>query len=411
VARRRPHPLAAPPAAARGAVARPGRLGHGRPAPHAPRPRRAPGLPAGVGRPLAAAQDAIEAGLAAFPDGGRITAALLDAARSIEAAQAACPPEWTPQVAHRLARKAREIDAALFEAQGVVTRAAASPVRIAPGGVATVEVFVEAGVAVAVEAVTPGAVHAVGTSAADGPTAIRLAARPDAPPSNPYPPSFDPLGGSGEATVRLAMTLGGRTVSRLLDLEQPLLVGPQATLRLDPDAVLINLARPPGAVPIDMALDGMADWDALSVGAPEGWGLVRKDRELRLSPPPDLRPMRAVIRPRLSGGPAYRSIAIPSAPGGADLHRIAELPVLAVEARLPEGARVGYIGGGNDRVGTWLARMGLEVVELDPDRVTHGDLSGLTTLVAGIFAFGTRPDLRAAGRAPARLRRGGRASS
>jgi hypothetical protein len=40
--------------------------------------------------------------------------------------------------------------------------------------------------------------------------------------------------------------------------------------------------------------------------------------------------------------------------------------------------------------------------------VTHGDLSGLTTLVAGIFAFGTRPDLRAAaGRLRAFVEAGG----
>jgi hypothetical protein len=75
------------------------------------------------------------------------------------------------------------------------------------------------------------------------------------------------------------------------------------------------------------------------------------------------------------------------------------MPVLAVEARLPDGARVGYVGGGNDRVGAWLARLGLDVVELESERLARGDLSGLTTIVVGIFAFGTRPDLRtAAGR-------------
>jgi hypothetical protein len=71
------------------------------------------------------------------------------------------------------------------------------------------------------------------------------------------------------------------------------------------------------------------------------------------------------------------------------------LPILAVDARLPNATRIGYVGGGNDRVDAWLARLGLDVVELDPERLNRGDLSDLTTIVVGIFAFGTRPYLRA----------------
>ncbi|HEX2552578.1 MAG TPA: PIG-L family deacetylase [Microvirga sp.] len=368
------------------------------------------GLPADVGRTLAAAQAAIDAALAAFPDGRRITPALLDAARSIEAARAACPPGWAPRMAHRLARKAREIDAALFEAEGVVARACARPARIAPGEAADIEVFVEASTATAVafDAVTSGAVHAVGTSDTGGLAVIHLAAHCGAPPSSPYPPSFDPLGGRGEAVVRLRMRLDGREASRLLDLEQPLLVRPAASLRLDPDAVVINLARPRGDVRIEVAVDGAAGPDALSFEAPEGWGVAREPHGIRLVPPPDLQPGRTALRPMLAGQPAYRVMPVPSAPGGADLTQFSELPVLAVEARLPDGARVAYVGGGNDRVGTWLARMGFDVAELDPGRLAQGDLSAFTTIVAGIFAFGTRADLRAAaGRLRAFVEAGG----
>jgi hypothetical protein len=69
--------------------------------------------------------------------------------------------------------------------------------------------------------------------------------------------------------------------------------------------------------------------------------------------------------------------------------------VLAVDAALPEGAKVGYAGGGNDQVGIWLERLGLDTVELDAARLA-GDLGDLTTVVVGILAFGTRPDLAAA---------------
>ena len=56
---------------------------------------------------------------------------------------------------------------------------------------------------------------------------------------------------------------------------------------------------------------------------------------------------------------------------------------------------MGYVGGGADRVGLWLARMGLNVTELDAQAL-GGDLSSFTTIVVGIFAFGIRRDLAAA---------------
>lgn len=71
------------------------------------------------------------------------------------------------------------------------------------------------------------------------------------------------------------------------------------------------------------------------------------------------------------------------------------LKILSLDLKLPEGARVGYVGGGADRVGLWLLRMGLDVTELDA-RALAGDLSPFTTIVIGIFAFGIRRDLAAA---------------
>jgi hypothetical protein len=71
------------------------------------------------------------------------------------------------------------------------------------------------------------------------------------------------------------------------------------------------------------------------------------------------------------------------------------LDVLALDLALPEAARVGYVGGGADRVGLWLARMGLAADELDAAALAD-DLSRYTTIVVGVFAYGLRPDLAAA---------------
>ena len=71
------------------------------------------------------------------------------------------------------------------------------------------------------------------------------------------------------------------------------------------------------------------------------------------------------------------------------------MKILTLDLKLPKGARIGYVGGGADRVGSWLSRMGLDVTELDAQAL-GGDLSSFTTIVVGIFAFGIRRDLTAA---------------
>jgi len=358
-----------------------------------------PGLPSRVSRPLDVAQAGIETAIAAFPNGDSITQAALHAAHAVDAARQACPPEWEPQIAHRLARKMRELDEVLFEAKGIIARASARPTRVAPGGTAVVEVFVDAHLAVEVDLIAAGAVRLTDRSTADGLTMFDLAAAADAPASTPFPPCFDPLGGNGEVAVCLTATVGARRVTRILDLEEPLLVLPDTSVQLDPDAIVLNLAgaRDDARVAVALDTEEKAKNPELSFEAPVGWTVSTGSDGVRVSPPADLRPSHTKIRLKLAGRPAYRITPIRSAPGGGALfHQTAELPVLAVDARLPDGARVGYAGGGHDRIGTWLARLGLDVVDLDPDRLSRGDLAAFTTIVVGILAFGTRPDLRAA---------------
>jgi hypothetical protein len=56
-------------------------------------------------------------------------------------------------------------------------------------------------------------------------------------------------------------------------------------------------------------------------------------------------------------------------------------------------ARIGYIGGGNDRVNHWLRAMGADVTVLDDSALTAAGLDRFDTLVIGIFALRFRPTL------------------
>ncbi|HEY9346616.1 MAG TPA: hypothetical protein VIQ53_14965, partial [Inquilinus sp.] len=71
------------------------------------------------------------------------------------------------------------------------------------------------------------------------------------------------------------------------------------------------------------------------------------------------------------------------------------LRLRTLEADLPDGVRIGVVGG-SDRAGTWLRQIGLAVDPLDAATLTGGDLGGWDTILVGVFAFRTRPDLAAA---------------
>ncbi len=356
------------------------------------------GLPASMSDAIEEAQAAIDETTAAFPDTAAIRASAIRAARAIDAALAACPVELRPLVGHRLSRKALELDAVLFEAQGIAARAAAKPRRVAPGSTFELEAFVDvSGVPVEIEPVLGPALRETGRATAEGVTKVALAVDPDAAFTSPYPPTFDPLRPGGELALRLVAEIGGRRVAREIELEEGLLVLPENSVRLDPEAILLNLAQPPREIRVKLEVDGPAAPDSVAFEMPSGWHMAREANAIRLTPPKVAAAGRSVIRPR-TGDAAASRVAPISYPhiGCAFDHRPVELPVLAVDAKLPEGVKVAYVGGGNDSVGTWLARLGLAVTVLDRDRFERADLSQFTTIVVGIFAFGTRPDLAAA---------------
>ncbi len=357
------------------------------------------GVTPALAKSLGDAQAAIDEAVAAFPDRAAITTAALRAADAIDAAQAATPALLKPRIAHRLARKAQELDALLLEAS-VNVRAYASPSRLAPGQ--------QGAVAVAADPDDPATEVSVSVAGRDGISVgtdkitedarlFPIAVAPGTAFTTAYPPGFDPLAANGDLAITVSAKIGGRTVARVIDPEEAFRVLPATSLTLDPDAILVNLARPASAIPVAARIDGVSAPVALAL--PSGWAIDDAKDGFSLTPPGNLKPGRFSVDATVSGRPAsrVRSATYPHI-GTVEWAEPVALPGLAVEAKLPEGARVAYVGGGNDRVDVWLRRLGIDVTLLDAEMLAHGDLSAFTTIVVGIFAFGTRKDLAGARR-------------
>lgn len=345
---------------------------------------------------LACAQDAIEAAIAALVDRPRCLDALAAAAQALARAERTADDGFRARHGHRLARSARALDAALVEASGLCAMAAAEPPRLAPGRSGTLVVRVEekgAADEIALEVVAPVGVT-LGPADDDAEALVfrtGLAAAADAAPTPLFAAGWDALGGDGPLVPILRARIAGCRVRVPLALDEPFAVAPEGSTEFSPEAILAPLADPRRAWTIACA------GPPITLDAPAGFRVeAEADGRPTLAADPDLAPGLHRFPARGPDGPAYRQIPIRYPHIGAAIFREpAVLRLLALDLALPAGARIGYVGGGADRVGLWLERMGLPVENLSAADLA-GDLSRFTTIVVGIFAFGLRPDLAAA---------------
>lgn len=340
---------------------------------------------------LSAADAALAQAVAAFPNSAAILPALSIARRAIRGAQ----QDIAPEHAHRLTRKLEELDAATAVAAEIEIYASVSSASAAPGETVDLILEAERGIAQSIR-VTPITSDAFvpGDSVAMSGTrlAIPLTTRAEAKIENAFRPDWQGLGANGNVAVLVEAEVNGEVIRFFRDTEEDLQLAPAYSVAISPDALILPLSAPvtktvaiksdiaPGRVTIPGA-------PSLAIEINENTFAVTSDVLLTAG--------RHSLPILVDGAPAYgvTPIAYPHI-GKTRFARPLSLDILALNLIVPD-TKVGYIGGGSDRVGLWLDRMGADVTELDAEALA-GDLSAYDTIVIGIFAFGLRPDLKAA---------------
>lgn len=329
-------------------------------------------------------EQAIHAAKLCWHNDKALFAHVLTAAKALRDATANLPKALWDEVAHRLARKQREIDALLALAAGVNIRAwavlsadDALEIRThqsVPDGM-TVKLKVRAREGLQVEGMQ-----------------VRVA---DAELSNPLPKRFDPLGGNGEIWLEMTLHVEDYEATLALDLEDRIAVVPQSALRVNTAGLVWNLEAPQT---LRLQFDDV-DASALHLPVPEGWQVervVEAAQRVRYAVQPSAELGRFVLQPEINGLAAWQvdEVAYPHI-GRVVLPRLVRLPVQVMQVALPE-ARVGYVGAGHDGVAAWLRQLGIAVVELDELMMREGAFEAFDTLIVGVFAFGKRADLQSA---------------
>ncbi|MBZ6078549.1 PIG-L family deacetylase [Microvirga puerhi] len=351
-------------------------------------------LPPSIADLLLSAQQDIERAQTAFPNRQAILGAALSAAEAITRARAECDEISYDDIGYRLARKQQELDLVICEVSGLYTRAWTDTATAPPGGAMRLHVYAESSPAdITVRPILSEHISVLSERTENGQVIFDLAVSSDATISNPYPPYYRALGGNGDIAIAVTTWTGSRPVQTIVDLEEPFRITPQYIASVDPEAFIVSVREPVHQLRARISIERNGRTALPEFTRPENWKIGRDEGDILVTPPAHLKPGRYHFNAQVDNHPVYSAdpIAYPHI-GRTLFPRTQRIEVLALDLALPLGVRIGYIGSGNDRVGLWLERMGLEVVELT-DNDLNGDLSVYTTIVVGIFAFGKRQGL------------------
>lgn len=403
--------------------------------------------------PLAEAQAAIEAALASPFAFDEVLAAATRALIAVRRAREVCPAAARDRVIHRLARKESQLSRVIRLAAGVDVRGRLRRDALRPGDETTLDIeWRDGGVRISVTPrvaspwtvsgplepagsaappPAPGAASPSAFAASDGHPVVTggagtvrhtLRLERSAAPSDPYPTTWSSDEPALPALDVRIEALGASSVTRL-PLESPPLALPATSAAVTPNAWLLNLSsggqggnarepsgqgpgtrgerEPDGTTVVDAGYrhatrvaDIVPPAGVPAFDLPAGWRQSRTGDELRVHAPKGLEEGLYELPLTIDGRPAFEERRVDYPHVRLALRtRPASLQVRALDVALPD-ARVGYVGGGNDRVGYWLHALGVDVVELGTGALEAEDaLETIDTLVVGLFALRTRPDL------------------
>jgi LmbE family N-acetylglucosaminyl deacetylase len=146
--------------------------------------------------------------------------------------------------------------------------------------------------------------------------------------------------------------------------------------------------------------------------APAGWSVEPADAAVRFAREDDEVPARFTVT---AGGAAPGEAALRAvftAEGGGEwsagdqvvayehiqerrLVRPAVVRALVIDVATAPGTAIGYVDGAGDETDAAIRQLGVPLTYLSADDLAFGDLERFTTIVTGVRAYETRPDLRA----------------
>ena len=329
------------------------------------------------------AQSSIDDALSAFPNTAEVLAAACNALHYLRKAKIEATDIDRKSFGHKLTRKEAQLSRVIFLASGVSAVAWTNEDFLYQGQKTSITTEIdEAETDLSAKLEVPEGWDLKGET-------IRLSN--EAAVSNSYPDTYLP---NCPKCPALAVTIRAHDVTSTtrIPFQTPPLVVPATSASLSPANDVLNIQA--DNRDIHIRLTDVAPSDAyLSLDLPPAWSAKQNGQSFTVTAPHNVVPGLYTLRLLINGEPASSVLKItkPHTTPRAYISP-AEIKVRVVDAVLAD-TKIGYIGGGNDRVGHWLTRLGATVVDLSNDDLTDIDLAIFDTVVVGIFAMKFRAGL------------------
>ncbi|PYG25505.1 PIG-L family deacetylase [Pelagimonas varians] len=318
------------------------------------------------------AQDYIDAARAAFPDFAAVLKSASAALTALEQGQVA------PEHAHKIARKQEQLALVIRIATGARVHVSLSKDALLPTDAAQVDIDQRKGLETKAE--TRLSLPKNWSQTSDG------VALKNADLSDPYPSVYLPHQPQDPCLILKLETHGTVSETRIA-FDIPPLVLPDCVAELLPLAEVINLGSERRTIQVNVK--HMAPNDARpALELPDEWAATDTETGFLVSLPRDSAVGTRTAKLLLNNQPAQtvRRVNYSHIDPRA-LAQPASVNVAVLDAALPN-VKVGYIGGGNDRVDHWLERIGMDVEPLtSEDLQSDARLAEFDSLVIGIFAM------------------------
>lgn len=320
-----------------------------------------------------------------FPNNAEISDDACLALNHLRDAIARCPDTLKDEILHKLRRKEEQLSHLIKIAARVEVIARMGEDNLYLGGTTSLTIETREGAAdrVSVQPVLPDGWDYSGNI-------VSVSER--AGISDPYPSLYLPHLPS-KPYMAVEIDLKGMIIKSSSKLENQPNIVPKLSASISPAADIIN--RQSERRDFRISVDGINNDEAvLGLVVPQAWSAKRSDFGFDVAAPIDVATGLYELSLTLDGADAQSVMNIDYphiAPRS--LSRPARVLVRVIDTKIPN-SRVGYIGGGNDRVNHWLVQMGMDVTPLsDADLQSDQSLTHYDCIIVGIFAMKFREGL------------------
>jgi len=337
---------------------------------------------------LTPAQNNIDQAIEAWPNYTQVSKYCSAALREVRTAQENCPANARAEIEHRLNAKSEQLSHCLAIANDQTkTRLELSVYEVRAGDTLTCTINPPLPNDQQYEIIAP----TNWTASKVSNQSFELSVPMTAEPSDPLPDEWHPNRSNSELFIRIQAEENGQQYLVEIPPEERLCVTSAREIAADKSAVILNLNKSDSAqIQIEHTTPSNA---SLSVKTTAPFDIECSDQNITIVGNEESKAGNFELELFLNNRPAsfQHRLSYPHT-GSMAYAEKAQIRVLALDLKLPSG-KIGHIAGGSDRAAYWLKQAGVQITDISDEMLSRGDFKDFDTILVGVFALRTRPEL------------------